>query len=444
MALLKNHIAMLLIMSAWLITGCQSKEEQLEQAYRKSTAWLWSQQGADGAWHSTTHDVFEDGKALTPYILYHLLLIPEDKFDRPVDGVERGVGFIQKVVRESMIRDSHALAHFDYPNYSLAYALRVLCLLEHDTTLQHLIADHLLREQFTEHRGISPDHLAYGGWGYGEPGLPYGQHGHVDISHTRRIIESLLMYDSSLAPIESLDIDERQGGKAEGPGTARIPQCSEATKRERNAATPIHENLSSLHSHPQLLTVLQSYPLTQTRIFLQGLQQDPSDARRYEGCTSRQHLPYDGGFISSTVTMYTNKSVSIIIPDAGIHYPSYATATCDGLMAMHALGMQNTKAYADARDWLQKHQDMTTIEGLSPDDPEQWHRVMHYYHFAVRAEAMTAAGIGGPWSNQLTTLLIREQRFNGNYMNPIGGANKEDDPLLATMFGVIAMTYLME
>ena len=111
---------------------------------------------------------------------------------------------------------------------------------------------------------------------------------------------------------------------------------------------------------------------------------------------------------------------------------------------MHALGLQDTKAYRDARDWLAQHQDMTTIEGLSPDDPEQWHRVMHYYHFAVRAEAMTKAGIEGPWRDQLIKLLIKEQLFNGNFMNPLGGANKEDDPLLATMFAVIAMTYLME
>ena len=417
MRLLNYRIHIPVIIMMGMISGCQSKEEQLEQALKKSTAWLWHQQGNDGAWHSTTHDVFEDGKALTPYILYHLLLIPGDKFNRPEDGVERGVEFIQRAIRSSFVSDSTAHGHFDYPNYSLSYALRVLHLLGRDTVMQKRISAHLLREQFTEQRGFTPDHLAYGGWGYGEPGLPPGQHGHVDVSHTRRIVEALASYSSSNCLSASLRETKTVNG-----GTA------ERRKAEAKVEEP--------------LTLSLSYSLTRSRFFLQGVQRTPEDHRLYEGCLSRKDLPYDGGFISSTVTMYTNKSVAQDISGAGLHYPSYATATCDGLLAMHALGLQDTKAYRDARDWLAQHQDMTTIEGLSPDDPEQWHRVMHYYHFAVRAEAMTKAGIEGPWRDQLIRLLIKEQLYNGNYMNPLGGANKEDDPLLATMFAVIAMTYL--
>jgi hypothetical protein len=166
------------------------------------------------------------------------------------------------------------------------------------------------------------------------------------------------------------------------------------------------------------------------------MQRMPEDPRLYEGCLSRKALPYDGGFISSAVTLATNKSVPVFIPGAGYHYPSYATATCDGLLALYALGMDDTQAYADAKRWLEKHQHMNTIDGLSKDDPEQWHQVMHYYHWAVRAEAMTAAGIKGSWSKELAHLLIKEQQTDGYYINPIGGVNKEDDPLMATIFAV--------
>jgi hypothetical protein len=199
-----------------LLTGCKSNDVRLPATMQKSIAWLWAQQDEDGAWHSQAHAVLKDGKALTPYILYHLLQIPEDKFTRPDGGVERGIAFIRREVRASMTMNGDSLPMLNYPNYSAAYALKVLCFLQQDTALQNILAGHLLREQFIEHRGITPDDLAYGGWGYGEPGLPYGEHGHVDISHTRRIVEALTMYDSSLAGTKLLDIDGRNGGTAEG------------------------------------------------------------------------------------------------------------------------------------------------------------------------------------------------------------------------------------
>ncbi len=386
-----------------IATGCQSDDDKLQQTMEKSIAWMWSQQSADGAWHSQTHAVLKDGKALTPYILYHLLQIPEDEFTRPEGGVQRGVEFIQREIRASMTMSEDSLPMLNYPNYSAAYALKVLCFLQQYTALQNILVGHLLREQFIEHRGITPDNLAYGGWGYGEPGLPFGEHGHVDVSHTRRIIEAL---------------DMKAEAKAEAEAEAEA-------------------------IFGDSLTLLLSHALTMAEIFLKGVQRTQEDMRLYEGCLSRKDLPYDGGFISSVVTLATNKCEPVLLEAVGYHYPSYATATCDGFLALHALDLTDTKAYADAKHWLEKNQDMTTIDGLSQDDPEQWHQIMHYYHWAVRAEAMTTAGITGDWSEELKQLLIAEQQPEGYYINPIGGVNKEDDPLLATTLAIIAQYHLL-
>ncbi len=173
-------------------------------------------------------------------------------------------------------------------------------------------------------------------------------------------------------------------------------------------------------------------------LFLNGVQRVPDDTRLYEGCTSRKELPYDGGFISSVVTLATNKSEPVEIDAAGIHFPSYATATCDGLMTLHALGKENTERYNDAEKWLLQHQDMNTIDGLSPEDPEQWDEVMHYYHLAVRAEAMRLVEPNGKWAGKIGTLLMKEQYPDGHYVNPIGGVNKEDDPVMATILCIIS------
>ncbi|MFZ1678006.1 MAG: hypothetical protein WAT91_12075 [Saprospiraceae bacterium] len=350
----------------------------LDDTMQKSITWIWAQQAKDGGWHSKTHKVLEDGKVLTPYILFQLSQIRDSSLSNKKQRVDKAINFIIKSMKSSMNADSSAL--IEYPNYSAAYALRVLHKLNRDTSLQHIIANYLLDQQFTELRGFTKDSLAYGGWGYGEPDLKKAEHGHEDMSHTRRVVQALVEYEA----------------KAE-------------EKAKENA---IH--------------------------FLKGTQRSLDDPRPYEGCISRSKLPYDGGFVSSVVTLATNKSQAAFIEGAGYHYPSYATATCDGLITMHALGMDTTKAFHDAEMWLKKNHNYTTIDGLSVNDPEQWTYVMHYYHLSVRAEAMQYIDPPGAWRDSISMMLIKEQLPEGDYINPLGGVNKEDDPLVSTIFCIQA------
>ncbi len=367
-------------------SGCGSTDEKLEATYTKSVAWLWAQQAPDGGWHSETHTVLRDGVALTPYILYYLLQVPDSVFHRDDAAVKRGIEYIRSTAGSAFHGLNGSMTDYNYPNYSAAYALRVLHLTKQDTTLQDLLGQYLRRQQYIEQRGIFPKDLAYGGWGFGEPGIAIGKVGHVDLSHTRRVIEAMIEKADAKAEVEVQIIGVRQ--------------------------------------------------------FLQGVQRDTDDPRLYDGCQSRKHQPYDGGFVYSIVTLAANKSKPVQIEGAGIHYPSYATATCDGLLALYALGDTLTSSYRDARQWLTLHQRIDVVEGLSPDDPGQWDEAMHYYHWSVRAEAMTKAGIEGPWRKELKKALVREQKYNGFYLNPLGGINKENDPLMATIFAIQAMTAL--
>jgi len=375
----------ILTLSVFIISffACQKKEKTLDEAFQKSITWMWKQQSADGGWHSQTHAVLRDGIVLTPYILFQLLQVPDEVFHMDSTKVNKAIEFIIDSMASSMDEASTTLVN--YPNYSAAYALRVLHRLKRDTSLQRIIADYLLSQQFTEQRGFNPDSLAYGGWGYGEPDLKKGEHGHEDISHTRRIIQALM--ESGYMP-DSL----------------------------KNSMV----------------------------LFLKGVQRSHDDRRRYEGCISRTSMPYDGGFVSSVVTLATNKSQPVLIDSAGYHYPSYATATCDGFLAMDALGMKDTRLYNEAAIWLKKNQHYSFIDGLSTKDPEQWTYVMHYYHLSVRSEAMAIIDPGGPWRDSISTMLIEEQLPDGNYINPLGGVNKEDDPLVSTIFCVQAGSVILE
>lgn len=392
LTLSRSHALLFLLM-----ISCSCMVNVSDDTLSKSVEWMWQQQSEDGGWHSKTHAVLRDGRVLTPYILFHLMQLPEEYLQGKNQVIEKGIDFIIKEMRNSIDESKSALS--DYPNYSAAYALRVLHKTNRDTALQRIIAEYLLSQQFIESRGIIKDHLAYGGWGYGEANLPEGQHGHVDISHTRRITEALMEWKDEKAVFRPPD------------------------------------------AHP--FATAQQPAKESIELFLKGVQRYPNDTRCYEGCFSRKKLPYDGGFVASVVTMSTIKSEPVVIDSAGIHYPSYATATCDGFLTMHALGMQETDAYQDAKKWLIDHQDMTTIDGLSPDDPEQWDEVMHYYHFAARSEAMMIIDPEGAWKKKISAIIENEQQPGGFFINPIGGVNKEDDPLMATIFCIQALNNIL-
>ena len=379
------------------IVGCRTREEKFDDAFKKSVEWLWSQQDEDGGWHSKTHHVLADGKVLTPYILYYLMQVPASVYIADANDIHRGMQFILDSMNTTFNDSTHT---FNYPNYAAAYALRI-ALYEKDPpfyNLQNNIREYLLKQQFTQQRNVPRESMAYGGWGYGEPDLHTGDFGHVDISHTRRIAEALIEY--------AFDRNRSTGNQFD---TIHVIQ---------------NENW-----------------IDDAMTFLRSVQRSPQDKRLYEGCTDRTNIPYDGGFVSSMYTLSTNKCQPYNVNDC-YHYPSYATATCDGLLALHALGLDSSKEFQDAKRWLVMNQKIDGIDGLSKEDPEQWYQIMHYYHWSVRAEAMRVAGIQGSWEKNMIRDLIKEQQPEGFYINSLGGVNKEDDPLMATIFCIQAFTNL--
>lgn len=387
---MKNLIVLIILCLNAL--SCKTREVKFDDAYKKSVEWLWSQQSADGAWHSKTHNVLKDGRVLSPYILYYLLQVPDSVFHKNKSSVDKAIAFI-----DQDLWSGDSLISENYPNYAAAYALRIYTQTHINDQKQWRLVQYLRDQQFTELRNTPPGSMAYGGWGYGETDLKPGEFGHVDISHTRRILEALT--DAYNHPGKTLK--------------AQLDSSPTLSLFDRHAA---HQ-------------------------FLLSVQRAPEDLRLYEGCTDRSNIPYDGGFVSSMYTLSTNKCQPYNVNDC-YHYPSYATATCDGLLALHAMGLDSSKEFQDALQWLEKNQRIDVIDGLSKEDPEQWYQIMHFYHWSVRAEAMRVAGIRGSWEKDMIQALIKEQQPEGYYINPLGGVNKEDDPLLSTTFCVQAFTSL--
>ncbi|MFM9948933.1 MAG: prenyltransferase/squalene oxidase repeat-containing protein [Saprospiraceae bacterium] len=147
-------------------------------------------------------------------------------------------------------------------------------------------------------------------------------------------------------------------------------------------------------------------------------------------------LPEDGGFISSSVTLGTNKGRW-----DGANFHSYATATCDGLLALLAAGYSRNDAPVQAAfNWLKRYPELDSPAGMPLDDPNQWHRAMFFYHLGMRAEAFAAMEYSGNWRAKMAHILLPKQLPDGSFVNPAGAINKENDPLIASSLCLIALS----
>ena len=376
----------LLVLAVLLaLSACASPDPEPtpEGSLADAAAYLWSQQAEDGGWHSTTHGILRGGQAWTPFVLHSLLQVPDSIVAQPEGGANRAFAFLRAHINADGVLGLADSAVLEYPNYATAYALRVFAEYgaPEDSALVRRMAEYLRGQQFTERRGISPDQLEYGAWGFGETTLARGEVGHIDLSHTRRVVQAL--------------------------------RAADALDDEAAAAV--------------------------TR-YLQLVQKHPADSRpQPPSATLPDSAYYDGGFYASPTVQGTNKGW---LTDAGV-YRSYATATADGILALLAAGhAPDSEPVQAALVWLRAHPDWATPAGIPSEGPIAWDRVMHFYHLAVRAEAYDALG-EADWHDEVLRILAGQQHDDGHFANPEGAPNKEDDPLLATAMMVEALTRLL-
>jgi hypothetical protein len=321
------------------------------------------------------------GQAWTPYVLHALLEAPDDVCEQPSEQIDVALDFIRRHTNAESVLGLSDPDILEYPNYATAYALRVLVRAgaPADSVLIKQMAAYLAGQQFVEARSVERDDWAYGGWGFGERVLPPGSVGHVDLSHSRRILQAL-----------------REAGYEE----------------------------PAVYRHAE--------------VFLRLLQKKTD---RLGADTSY----FDGGFFASPVVEDVNKASRET--NASAEQPvfrSYATTTSDGILALLAAGVPpSDECVRAAMAWLRQHPAWEYPEGIPQDDPDQWHRVLFFYHLAVRSEAYAALKEPGTWRGDVVALLAEKQRGDGSFSNPYGAPNKEDDPLLATAMAVQALSHAL-
>ena len=351
----------------------------------RACAYLWAKQGADGGWHSETYGLMRSGQALTPFVL-HALLLAADACAAPPGGVERALAFLRRHVSDTGqmgVADPDLL---EYPNYATAHTLR--CLLRAGAAGDHVLikkmSARLVREQYARANGFTEASPAFGGWGFGGA-QPPGRTGHMDLSHTRKVLQAL-----------------REAGTEDAAVFARA------------------------------------------LLFLRLMQRHPSETRPHPTPLSEVACPprgvrFDGGFFFSPVVLDANKGA--VLADAhGAFHGSYATATADGLLALLAAGVpRGDDRVRAARGWLLGHEALDHPDGVPRDGPQAWGQAIDFYHLAVRAEAYAALDLSARLTSRMPRVLGPRQRADGSFANERNHLMKEDDPLLATALAVIAL-----
>jgi len=389
-----RRFAALLLLS-WCAAPAVSAGENETAATRAIASaaadWLWRQQAGpdaseNGGWPSRTYGLLKSGQAYTPFVLNTLLRLPEDVAPRPAGAVDRGLDFVRRHLNDDGVLGVSDPDILEYPNYATSDALRLL--VQHgdpdDAERIRRMTHHLLAQQFNEQSGFQPDHPAYGSWGFGGPRSP-ATPGHVDLAHTRRVLEAL-----AFAHIDDPETFRR------AETFLHLVQKHPAAIAEQPAITPFNQD--------EILPV-----------------------------------PFDGGFYFSPVVLTANKGredTSGLRP----YFRSYASATCDGVLALLAAGVSpNDPRVTAAAGWLEQHPRLDEPEGIPADYPEPWGKAIRYYHLAVRASVYRRLDWPGEWRAEIVGLLGEWQRDDGSFVNMESHLMKEDDPLLATTLALSAL-----
>jgi hypothetical protein len=357
------------------------------QVLNKATAFLQTKQSTDGAWRSETYGLLKSGQSLTPFVLFALTDSLSDNREPNEDSIQKAISFLRTKSAPNGVHGRADPDFLDYPNYSTAYALR--CFLrfgnEEDRPRIDKMTSYLEGQQFSENFGFEPSSPAYGGWGFGINQRPTLS-SFVDLSHTRRVLASLA-------------------------------QAKPITLKVRVRAE-------------RFLALLQKSPTEKRSPLIRGYTKEKTG-----------RAPHDGGFFSSPNVAYANKGRTEVDPKTGrTYYRSYATATCDGILSLLALGIDKSDPrVTNAARWLRANEDWNLPSGIPLDDPSPWAESMRYYHLMVRAEAYAALDMSGHWRKTLVRFLADKQLPDGSFLNPEGRLMKEDDPMLCTAFAVIAL-----
>jgi squalene-hopene/tetraprenyl-beta-curcumene cyclase len=378
-----------------LLPGCDPAPpappaDPIDRALDQATRSLTGLQSTDGAWRSDTYATFKDGTALTPLVLAALRAAEGDGPMSPACG--RAAAFLAAMAKPDGTIETGPYG-LDYPLYTSSLAVAVLSRPPFDRSRPARDAwlAFLRQRQLTEALGWSPGEREYGGWGYSR-GVPHRP-------RAGQLIPPLTESNLS-ATVFALEALRAAG----------VPAGDEAFRK--------------------------------ARVFVERCQNFNPDPAAAEPAYD------DGGFFFIYDDPVRNKAGVAGKDRTGRErYHSYGSTTADGLRALLLCGVPaDDPRVRAARRWLERQFTATTHPGAYAERREPDRRAVYFYYSASAAKAFRALGLKEietehgrvDWARALADELVRRQRPDGSWHNPVG-AVREDDPVNATALAAMAL-----
>ena len=372
-----------------LVVGCGAHHEPVpslskrtDEALAKGAKFLGSCQDADGLWRSDVYGSFKDPSALTPLVASAL-----EAAGTTSGSDERAVEFLAGLNRPVGPADTHA-STLGYPLYTAALTINLLSTpnrMAHEKSRAGWTAD-LIKRQLDEKLGWQPSDPEYGGWGYAKE-LP------------RKPASGLRVL----------------------PGTeSNLSATTFALEALRNVEVP-------------------NDVLRKARMFVERCQNYSAEA------ISTSSSFDDGGFFFIANDSVRNKAGSAGKDATGRErYVSYGSATADGIRALRVCGVSETDPRLQAaRSWLEWSFRPDSHPGGYVSDREVNREALYYYYAYSVSRALRSEGDDLSRREKLAEALLARQSADGSWSNS-AVAVREDDPLVATSFAVLALAACRE
>ena len=404
---LKHHCWLYLAVVASLAgvgfnaTNGWAQSPSAERSVSLGINYLLDQQSDDKLWHSQHYGNLKDGAAVSALVLYAIGHVPERDWTKHHASLQQCLdGLATQIERAGFVTNPDGPDYSNYGSAMVLLASRSLRLKLADKHRQRLI-QYLLRAQLDEDEGYSNKLPDYGGWDLS--GWMKGERKTTgtNISVTASVLEALISEYQFLL----------------------------AVKR----------------SSSQSFTSDQQKQAEQLRDCF-------SKAQRWIKQVSHQ----DGGFFFHPEKRHLGNKAEWS-DEASTKPKSYGSTTADGIRCLAALRIfvqsQGDKAQPELRalderiklatKWLSGQESLATVPGFPDSDaPSSWAHGLKYYFWmalAKSAETRTPKGLGLSKAElAIPGQIIELQGDRGCWQNR-NARMREDDPIVATSFAIIAL-----
>lgn len=387
---MKNFTRWTAFSIAMLLASFNSAFGEEDKTLTKAIKWLVSQQDESGAFKSKHYGAMKQGAAMTSLALYSLSMTPKQCHEKHQDVIKKAFEFLMPGTKTHG-RVANPDGSLDHPVYSTAMLLVAAKRLKQDVDpeLVSRLLDFLVSSQCVAGRGFEPTNPNYGGWDVIGPDIMPGKTSGTNVSVARFVLEAFACHVPIKADPNS-KIDD-----------AVIARVNESRQLAASWLERLHTNSS------------------------------------------------DGGFqFTAQPGSALNKSRF-----ENDKPKSYASATCDGLIALHFCGTVDGDIVAKASAWIAKRTSASRVGGFENQIDSGWPKALQFYHlqsFSVAADFILD-GAEQPEIlidlqdafDEIKAEFLKAQREGGSFRNA-SALMRENDPLIATSFAIVALGTISE